>query len=148
MARSAPLRWAVRAGGAAGPVAPGVVVPVARRVLRELVGHLVVDASDARLGAAGIERRIALVTPHFTATIAAVAASDLVTTISAAFASRFAGAFGLVLKPPPFDDALDLTVVSTRVRAADPARDPSRAPEALVARRRAQELLERKARLF
>ncbi|WP_337974402.1 proline dehydrogenase family protein [Cellulomonas sp. NTE-D12] len=48
----APLRWSVRAGGLAGPVAPGVVVPVARRVLRELVGHLVVDASDAHLGAA------------------------------------------------------------------------------------------------
>lgn len=48
----APLRWSVRAGGLAGPVAPGVVVPVARRVLRELVGHLVVDASDAHLGVA------------------------------------------------------------------------------------------------
>ncbi len=48
----APLRWAVRTGGLAGPAAPDVVVPVARRVLRALVGHLVVDASDARLGPA------------------------------------------------------------------------------------------------
>ncbi len=75
---------------------------------------------DARLGAAGVERRIGLVTPHFMATVAAVAASDLVTTISAAFAARFAPNFDLVLKPPPFDDALDMTVVSTRLRAADP----------------------------
>ena len=34
------------------------------------------------------------------------------------------------------------------VLEADPERDPARAPEARVARRRAQELLERKARLF
>ncbi len=75
---------------------------------------------DARLAAAGIERRIALTTPHFMAAIAAVAASDLVTTLSATFARKFAGAFGLVLRKPPFDDTLDLTVVSLRLRAADP----------------------------
>ncbi len=46
------------------------------------------------------------------ATIAAVAASDLVTTISAAFARRFAGALDLVLSAPPFDDALDMTMVA------------------------------------
>jgi len=34
------------------------------------------------------------------------------------------------------------------VLAQDPARDPARAPEARIARRRAQELLDRKARLF
>ncbi|MDP9884119.1 RHH-type proline utilization regulon transcriptional repressor/proline dehydrogenase/delta 1-pyrroline-5-carboxylate dehydrogenase [Sinomonas atrocyanea] len=47
-----PLRAALAAGGALAPAAPGVVVPVARRVLREMVGHLIVDASDARLGPA------------------------------------------------------------------------------------------------
>nr|WP_230672062.1 bifunctional proline dehydrogenase/L-glutamate gamma-semialdehyde dehydrogenase [Rathayibacter sp. Leaf248] len=45
------LRAAVATGGAVGPVLPWVVVPAARRVLRQLVAHLVVDASDARLGA-------------------------------------------------------------------------------------------------
>lgn len=35
-----------------GPVLPWVVVPAARRVLRQMVGHLVVDASDSRLGGA------------------------------------------------------------------------------------------------
>ncbi|RBP11931.1 LysR family transcriptional regulator [Roseiarcus fermentans] len=80
-----------------------------------------VSEIDARLGAAGVERRVALTTPHFMATVAAVAGSDLVTTISAAFARRFASPLGLVLKPPPFDDALVLTVVSTRAGAADPA---------------------------
>ena len=55
------------------------------------------------------------------ATIAAVAASDLVTTISAAFARRFAGALDLVLSAPPFDDALDMTMVGMKLRAADPA---------------------------
>ena len=48
----APLRAAVRLGGLLAPLAPGVVVPVARRVLRRMVGHLVVDATDRRLGPA------------------------------------------------------------------------------------------------
>ncbi|HET6480447.1 MAG TPA: proline dehydrogenase family protein, partial [Actinoplanes sp.] len=48
----APLRAAVRLGGKLAPVMPGVVVPIARRVLRGMVGHLVVDASDAKLGRA------------------------------------------------------------------------------------------------
>ncbi|WP_033342745.1 bifunctional proline dehydrogenase/L-glutamate gamma-semialdehyde dehydrogenase [Catenuloplanes japonicus] len=48
----APLRAAVRLGGALAPTMPGVVVPIARRVLREMVGHLIVDATDARLGKA------------------------------------------------------------------------------------------------
>ncbi|GIF14432.1 proline dehydrogenase family protein [Actinoplanes teichomyceticus] len=46
------LRAAVKLGGALAPVLPGVVVPVARRALRHMVGHLIVDATDARLGRA------------------------------------------------------------------------------------------------
>ncbi|WP_083473787.1 bifunctional proline dehydrogenase/L-glutamate gamma-semialdehyde dehydrogenase [Frankia sp. R43] len=46
------LRAAVRAGGVAGPVAPGLVIPVARRALRGMVGHLLVDATERRLGPA------------------------------------------------------------------------------------------------
>ncbi|GIE74212.1 1-pyrroline-5-carboxylate dehydrogenase [Actinoplanes philippinensis] len=46
------LRLAVRAGGVLAPLVPGVVVPVARRALRHMVGHLIVDASDRRLGKA------------------------------------------------------------------------------------------------
>ena len=75
---------------------------------------------DARLAEAGIQRRIALTTPHFMAAIAAVAASDLVTTLSANFAEKFAPAFDLVLGKPPFDDRLELTMVSLRSRSADP----------------------------
>ncbi|KAB1660254.1 aldehyde dehydrogenase family protein [Pseudoclavibacter chungangensis] len=48
----ATLRGAVRLGGGIAPVAPGVVVPIARRVLREMVGHLIIDATDRKLGAA------------------------------------------------------------------------------------------------
>jgi RHH-type proline utilization regulon transcriptional repressor/proline dehydrogenase/delta 1-pyrroline-5-carboxylate dehydrogenase len=47
-----PLRAAVRLGGGLAPAMPGVVVPIARRMLRRMVGHLVVDATDARLGKA------------------------------------------------------------------------------------------------
>ncbi|SDR07435.1 L-proline dehydrogenase [Curtobacterium sp. UNCCL20] len=48
----AALRGLVRLGGGMAPVLPGVVVPIARRVLRNMVGHLIVDATDAKLGPA------------------------------------------------------------------------------------------------
>ena len=44
------LRAAVRLGGRAAPIAPGLVIPLVRRTLRSMVGHLIVDASDRRLG--------------------------------------------------------------------------------------------------
>ncbi len=46
------MRSAVRIGGGMAPVVPQVVIPVARKVLREMVGHLIVDATDAKLGPA------------------------------------------------------------------------------------------------
>jgi RHH-type proline utilization regulon transcriptional repressor/proline dehydrogenase/delta 1-pyrroline-5-carboxylate dehydrogenase len=46
------MRAAVRCGGVAAPMLPRVVVPIARRVLREMVGHLVVDATESKLGPA------------------------------------------------------------------------------------------------
>ncbi|MDO5052745.1 MAG: 1-pyrroline-5-carboxylate dehydrogenase, partial [Pseudoclavibacter sp.] len=48
----AAMRGAIRLGGGAAPLAPAVVVPIARRVLREMVGHLIIDASDKKLGPA------------------------------------------------------------------------------------------------
>src|SRR5690606_11043139 len=36
------LRAAVRLGGLLAPIAPGIVVPIARAVLRKMVGHLIV----------------------------------------------------------------------------------------------------------
>ncbi len=46
------LRGAVQVGGVVAPVLPSPVVPIARRVLREMVGHLVVDARPEKLGPA------------------------------------------------------------------------------------------------
>ncbi|GAB3035196.1 proline dehydrogenase family protein [Parafrigoribacterium mesophilum] len=46
------MRIAVRVGGAIAPTVPWAVVPVARRVLRGMVGHLIVDARPDQLGAA------------------------------------------------------------------------------------------------
>jgi RHH-type proline utilization regulon transcriptional repressor/proline dehydrogenase/delta 1-pyrroline-5-carboxylate dehydrogenase len=46
------MRGAIRLGGVMGPVLPWVVIPVARRVLRDMVGHLVVDATPEKLGPA------------------------------------------------------------------------------------------------
>ncbi|KKI21673.1 1-pyrroline-5-carboxylate dehydrogenase, partial [Leucobacter sp. Ag1] len=48
----AALRGAIGLGGAFAKPLPGVVVPIARRVLREMVSHLIIDASDAKLGPA------------------------------------------------------------------------------------------------
>ncbi len=76
---------------------------------------------DAILAAEGVTRRIALVTPHFTAALAAVAATDMVTTLSAALARRLSPALGLALQTPPFGETrLQTTLVSSHVRAADP----------------------------
>jgi RHH-type proline utilization regulon transcriptional repressor/proline dehydrogenase/delta 1-pyrroline-5-carboxylate dehydrogenase len=46
------MRGAVRLGGVFAPVLPGIVVPIARTVLRRMVGHLIIDATDSRLGGA------------------------------------------------------------------------------------------------
>ncbi|KSU76950.1 L-proline dehydrogenase [Pseudarthrobacter enclensis] len=46
------MRSAVALGGTMAPALPQVVIPIARKVLREIVGHLIVDATDAKLGPA------------------------------------------------------------------------------------------------
>jgi RHH-type proline utilization regulon transcriptional repressor/proline dehydrogenase/delta 1-pyrroline-5-carboxylate dehydrogenase len=49
------MRSAIQAGGVVGRIGrpgAGVVVPAARKVLREMVGHLIVDASEEKLGPA------------------------------------------------------------------------------------------------
>jgi len=46
------LRAAIRIGAIAGLILPGLVIPVVRRVLRGMVGHLIVDAREAKLGKA------------------------------------------------------------------------------------------------
>ncbi|NLG44893.1 MAG: 1-pyrroline-5-carboxylate dehydrogenase, partial [Gordonia sp.] len=48
----APMRGAVSLGGVMAQPLPGVVVPTARRVLREMVSHLIIDATDSKLGPA------------------------------------------------------------------------------------------------
>jgi RHH-type proline utilization regulon transcriptional repressor/proline dehydrogenase/delta 1-pyrroline-5-carboxylate dehydrogenase len=58
VARKAPgflpsyMRGAIGLGGVLGPVVPWVVIPAARKVLRQMVGHLVVDATPEKLGPA------------------------------------------------------------------------------------------------
>lgn len=46
------LRLGLKLGALASAVAPGVVIPVVRKVLRQMVGHLLIDATDAKLGKA------------------------------------------------------------------------------------------------
>lgn len=76
---------------------------------------------DAQLARLGVKRRMALVTPHFIAALATVSQTDMATTLSRVFARRFADQYGLVLKEPPLPNLdLDLTMVWSEVRAADP----------------------------
>ena len=44
------MRVAVRLGGVLAPILPRVVIPIARIVLRKMVGHLIVDATPSKLG--------------------------------------------------------------------------------------------------
>ncbi len=46
------LRGAVTFGGGVAAMAPWAVVPTARRILRRMTGHLVIDAAPAKLGSA------------------------------------------------------------------------------------------------
>lgn len=76
---------------------------------------------DTRLAQAGIARRIGFASPYFLAALAAVAASDMITTLSRALAERFAPDLGLLVRTPPFSDAsLAVTLVRTATRADDP----------------------------
>jgi DNA-binding transcriptional LysR family regulator len=76
---------------------------------------------DAELAEAGLVRRIVFTTPHFLAALAAVGATDCVTTLSAALARRFADIFGLALYEPPLRQTrVMLTMVVAATRADDP----------------------------
>jgi RHH-type proline utilization regulon transcriptional repressor/proline dehydrogenase/delta 1-pyrroline-5-carboxylate dehydrogenase len=44
------MRAAVRLGGVVAPILPHIVIPIARVVLRKMVSHLIVDATESRLG--------------------------------------------------------------------------------------------------
>lgn len=46
------LKAAIRVGGVVAPVLPWIVILIARRVLRAMVGHLVLDATPEKLGPA------------------------------------------------------------------------------------------------
>ncbi|MBB4071161.1 proline dehydrogenase family protein [Canibacter oris] len=48
----APMRGAIGVGGALAKPLPQVVVPAARKVLREMVSHLIIDATPQKLGRA------------------------------------------------------------------------------------------------
>ncbi|TAM70658.1 MAG: aldehyde dehydrogenase family protein [Microbacteriaceae bacterium] len=54
------MRFAIWLGGVFGPVVPWIVIPIARAVLRRMVGHLVVDATPAKLGEAIAQLRAPL----------------------------------------------------------------------------------------
>ncbi len=46
------LRMAIRAGGIFAPILPWAIVPIARKVLRGMVSHLIIDSTDTKLSKA------------------------------------------------------------------------------------------------
>lgn len=92
------------------------------------VGHVAISILgdglseiDAALALAGRSRRIAAATPHFTSALAIVGATDLVTTMSRAFALAMADRFGLLVRPAPVQDrTLETVLVWSRLHGADP----------------------------
>lgn len=77
---------------------------------------------DAELAARGLSRQIALTTPYFTAALAAVSQSDLLSTVSEALARRLAETFGLICVPTPLaPEPMRMRLVWDRLRGRDPA---------------------------
>ena len=80
-----------------------------------------VNDLDALLALHGVQRRTLWSTPHFLAALAAVSATDAVTTLSRAFAARFADQFDLISHRPPFESrSLGIVLVMSHMRAHDP----------------------------
>jgi DNA-binding transcriptional LysR family regulator len=76
---------------------------------------------DARLAKAGLTRRIGLTTPHFIGCLAIVAATDMITTTSHLVATRYAKAYRLVVREPPFPEVrFNNTIIASAVRTNDP----------------------------
>lgn len=70
--------------------------------------HVIVSPTGGRRGevdrllqARGLAREVAVATPHFTAALTLVAATDMVLTTARSLAERFAGGLGLALVEPP-----------------------------------------------
>ena len=94
----------------------GKVPHILIRLLNDGVNDL-----DALLAVHGIQRRTLWSTPHFLAALAAVSTTDAVTTLSRAFAGRFADQFDLVLRRPPIDNpSLGIVLVMAQARGHDP----------------------------
>lgn len=80
-----------------------------------------VNDLDAILALHGVQRRVLWSTPHFLSALAAVSATDAVTTVSRAFSARFAHQFDLILHRPPFDNrSLGTVLVMSEARSHDP----------------------------
>ena len=94
----------------------GRVPHILIRILNDGVTDL-----EAVLALHGIQRRILWSTSHFLAALAAVSATDAVTTVSRAFASRFADQFDLILRDPPLENrSLGIVLVMSQTSGLDP----------------------------
>ncbi len=75
---------------------------------------------DTILARQGVTRRIASVVPNFVTALSIVAATDAVTTVSRAAATRFRDAFGLAILDAPFAETeMEMTLVTSGARSND-----------------------------
>ncbi|MBR1091471.1 LysR family transcriptional regulator [Bradyrhizobium manausense] len=76
---------------------------------------------DETLARQGLKRRVRASVPMFLTAFAAVAGSDLVATVPARLAQRFAPVFGLRVLPPPLDiDSFPVSLVRLAATKSDP----------------------------
>ncbi len=75
---------------------------------------------DTILARQGVTRRIASVVPNFVTALSIVAATEAVTTVSRAAASRFRDTFGLAILDAPFAETeMEITLVTSGARSND-----------------------------
>lgn len=77
---------------------------------------------DTALAARGLRRRVAVRQPHFYAALAIAAQADLVVTLPATIADRFASQFGLIRHPAPVaGEPFTIAMIWSETLTADPA---------------------------
>jgi DNA-binding transcriptional LysR family regulator len=113
----------VRDGGASSGAVDAASYLTRPHVLFSAVGgDGSAGAVDQVLAARGLRRRVAVTLPHVVAVPFAVAGSDLIATMAARIAGRFAASAGVALEPVPYAVAsFDIDLVLRRDGESDPA---------------------------
>ncbi|WNJ91566.1 LysR family transcriptional regulator [Bosea sp. 685] len=113
----------VRDGGASpGPIDAAGYLARPHVLFSAVGGDGSAGAVDQVLAARGLRRRVAVTLPHVVAVPFAVAGSDLIATMAARIAGRFAASAGVAIEPVPYPVAsFDIDLVLRRDGESEPA---------------------------